>query len=32
LPDGHEGLKKAWAMIAASMKSLLETGSASRFG
>ncbi|MES2128175.1 MAG: SRPBCC domain-containing protein [Pseudomonadota bacterium] len=32
LPAGHEGLKEAWAMIAASMKSLLETGSALQFG
>jgi len=32
LPEGHEGLKEAWAMIAASLKSLLETGSPLRFG
>jgi uncharacterized protein YndB with AHSA1/START domain len=32
LPDGHDGLKEAWAMIAASLKSLLETGSALKFG
>ncbi len=32
LPAGHEGLKEAWAMIAASLKSLLETGSALKFG
>jgi uncharacterized protein YndB with AHSA1/START domain len=32
LPEGHEGLKEAWAMIAASLKSLLETGSALKFG
>jgi hypothetical protein len=32
LPAGHDGLKEAWAMIAASLKSLLETGSALKFG
>jgi uncharacterized protein YndB with AHSA1/START domain/DNA-binding transcriptional ArsR family regulator len=32
LPDGHDGLKEAWAMIAASLKSLLETGQALHFG
>jgi uncharacterized protein YndB with AHSA1/START domain/DNA-binding transcriptional ArsR family regulator len=32
LPEGHEGLKEAWAMIAASLKSLLETGRALTFG
>ncbi|SDC28390.1 transcriptional regulator, ArsR family [Massilia sp. PDC64] len=32
LPEGHEGLKEAWAMIAASLKSLLETGTALAFG
>lgn len=31
LPEGHEGLKEAWAMIAASLKSLLETGRALDF-
>jgi uncharacterized protein YndB with AHSA1/START domain/DNA-binding transcriptional ArsR family regulator len=32
LPAGHDGLKEAWARIAASLKSLLETGSALKFG
>lgn len=31
LPPEHEGLKEAWAKIAASIKSLLETGAALEF-
>jgi uncharacterized protein YndB with AHSA1/START domain/DNA-binding transcriptional ArsR family regulator len=32
LPPGQEGVKEGWAKIAASLKSLLETGEALRFG
>ena len=32
LPAGQEGLKEGWAKIAASLKSLLETGEALNFG
>jgi DNA-binding transcriptional ArsR family regulator/uncharacterized protein YndB with AHSA1/START domain len=32
IPAGQEGLKEGWAKIAASLKTLLETGNAIRFG
>lgn len=31
LPEGHDGLKEAWAQIASSLKSLLETGNGLAF-
>ncbi|MES2073810.1 MAG: metalloregulator ArsR/SmtB family transcription factor [Pseudomonadota bacterium] len=31
IPEGHEGLKGAWAQIASSLKSLLETGEGLHF-
>nr|WP_237719885.1 SRPBCC domain-containing protein [Herbaspirillum sp. CF444] len=31
IPEGHEGLKEAWAQIASSLKSLLETGNGLNF-
>jgi uncharacterized protein YndB with AHSA1/START domain len=32
IPPGNEGVKQGWAKIVASLKTLLETGNATRFG
>jgi uncharacterized protein YndB with AHSA1/START domain/DNA-binding transcriptional ArsR family regulator len=32
IPPGNDGVKRGWAKIAASLKTLLETGTAARFG